>query len=65
MCCAYSDILSLYFGGRDELRFRGSRRELELGCGMCLVRVAIVEIFLRFLGHIFDVTVGSCCMGLS
>ena len=25
MCCAYSDILSLYFGGRDELRFRGER----------------------------------------
>ena len=34
MCCAYSDVLSLYFGGRDELRFRGSGKELEPGCGM-------------------------------
>ena len=27
MCCTYSDILSLYFGGRDELRFRGGERD--------------------------------------
>ena len=35
MCCAYSDVLSLYFGRRDELRFGGSGR--ELGCGMTLL----------------------------
>ena len=34
MCCTYSDILSLYFRGRDELRFGGRGRERELGCGM-------------------------------
>ena len=27
VCCAYSDILSLYFEGRDELRFRGGEGE--------------------------------------
>jgi len=29
------------------------------------VRVTIVGIFLGFLGHIFDVTAESCCMGSS
>ena len=38
---------------RVRVRVRGS------------VRVAIIGIFLGFLGHIFDVTMGSCCMGLS
>jgi len=27
MCCAYSDILSLYFGWRDGLRFRGDKEQ--------------------------------------
>jgi len=27
ICCAYSDILSLYFRGRDELRFGGGGRD--------------------------------------
>ena len=32
MCCAYSDVLSLYFGGRDELGF--GEGEGEQGIGM-------------------------------
>ena len=35
MCCTYSDVLSLYFGGRDKLRFGESER--ELGCGMIVL----------------------------
>ena len=43
MCCTYSDVLSLYFGRRDELRFGGSRR--ELGCGMTLLDVYDLILF--------------------
>ena len=35
MCCAYSDILSLYFGGRDELSFGGRGRDENWICDMC------------------------------
>ena len=27
MCCTYSDVLSLYFGGRDKLGFREGEGE--------------------------------------
>jgi hypothetical protein len=40
------------------------RVRVRVGVGN-LVRVAIIGIFLGFLGHIFDVAMGSCCMGSS
>ena len=35
MCCTYSDVLSLYFRGRDKLRFRERRRDKNWICDMC------------------------------
>ena len=31
MCCAYSDVLSLYFKGRDRLGFGGGGRKQGIG----------------------------------
>jgi len=40
MCCAYSDILSLYFGQMDGLKFRGDK-EREGGIRLCRTLIEI------------------------